>query len=235
MRQISFQIDNKIFQQVPNYRRAIVIATRIDNTVSAKSLAAHIAEQSNFVRTTLTTDDTRLVAWRDVFKAVGTKPNEFRPSIDSLVRRILNDKPLGSINPIVDVGTAISLKYVLPAGAHPLLPDTREVVLKCAVDGEFIVKEDGQLKEVPGGEVVLADTGRVATRRWAWRQTELSRIDPSTSALYLNIDALNCIEDATLEAAIEDAKKLLAETFGVEAQSLVLNSSNPSQTITVTD
>lgn len=233
MRQVTFQIDSHIFNRVPGYRRAIVIVTGIDNTIATPQLTAEIARQAQTIQEDVTTDDPRIVAWREAFRSAGIKPNDFRPSIDALVRRILNDKPLGSINPVVDIGTIISLKYVLPAGAHPLLSDSTHITLKQAALGEFTVQEDGQLREIPANEVVLVDTGRVATRRWAWRQTELSRIDHATSALYLNIDALDCIDDQTLQAAVANTQQLLNDVFGVNAQVITLDASSPSQTITV--
>lgn len=231
MKQVTFKINKEIFEAVPGYRRAIIIASGIDNTKPVPQLGNEVAEITDMVRATITNEDHRIVAWREAFKSIGIKPRDFRPSIDALIRRIVSGKPLGSINPLVDIGTVISLKYTLPAGAHPLLDDTREVVLRFAHKGEFRVSEDNKTVEVPEEEVILVDTGRVATRRWVWRQTESSRITPTTRNLYFNIDALECIDEATLQAAIKDTQDLLRTAFKVNSQVVVLDPTHPKQIV----
>lgn len=233
MREVTFAIDHKLLKVMPGYRRAIVIASGVDNTLTVPLLGNQIIELATDIKGHIANEDTRIVAWREAFKVVGIKASDFRPSIDALVRRILNDKPLGSINPIVDVGTIVSLKYLLPAGVHPLLHDSKEIILRPAASSEFVVTQDGKSEQVPQGEVVLVDTGRVATRRWAWRQTELSRIDATTRDLYMNIDALGCIDDNTLQAAIANTQKLITDTFTVPTQTLILSAENPEQVVTL--
>lgn len=227
MSQITFQISDEIFQAAPGYRRAIIVATGINNSAPVTQLAGEIKALAENIRQTVANDDPRIVAWREAFKNGGIKPRDFRPSIDALVRRILNDKPLGSISPIVDIGTIISLKYILPAGAHPLLTDSMNIILKRAA-GELTVLEDDVMTTVPAGEIVLVDTNHVATRRWVWRQTEYSRIDNSTTDFYLNIDALNCIDDQTLEHAITTAQTLLTDIFNIESKVVVLSQTQPT-------
>src|SRR5690606_16831845 len=126
--------------------------------------------------------DARLVSWREAFAREGMKARDFRPSIDSLARRAIAGKPFGSISPIVDIGTIVSLEFVVPAGAHPILPDTRTVDLTRARGDENDVTLDGKEEIVPQGEIILKDTDRPAARRWVWRQTPLSRIDQDTTS-----------------------------------------------------
>lgn len=233
MREVTFEIDRKIFELSPNYRRAIVIAKQLDNTVAAPLLNKEIADLTHYIKATVTNKDARIATWRAAFKAANIKPGDYRPSVDALVRRILNDKPLGSISPIVDIGTIISLRYLLPAGAHPLLEDSTNVTLTITHGDEFIESRDGMSETIPDGEIVLLDTGRVATRRWVWRQTNISRIDNATSALYMNIDALECIDEPTLKKAIEDTERLLSSTFDAQTKTIILDSKHPKQIVVV--
>lgn len=234
-RAIEFSIDKKIFATFPDYRRAIIIVSDVDNS-KLSALGNDIVTAAQFLRTNVTLEDRRISAWRDAFVVYGMKLRDFKPSIDALVRRIHNDKPLGSINPIVDIGTLISLQFVLPAGAHPILDGTKTVRLKLAEGTEAEVSVGAHLDEtIQPGEPILVDSGRVATRRWVWRQTSLSRIDATTRNFYLNLDALHVIDDATLEQAIEQSKITIRSLFNTAGLVIILSAINPRQTIKIND
>lgn len=231
--QIKFSVDERIFEKFPEYRRAILVVTGVSNSQTS-TLDDDIAKIAQSVKDDVNLEDPRITAWREAFASFGIKAREFRPSIDALVRRILNDKPLGSISPIVDVGTVVSLRFVLPAGAHPILSDTANVNLTIA-SGEEIEISDGThpSEQVPSGEPVLLDNGRVATRRLVWRQTSQSRIDKSTTGFFLNIDALAAIDESTLNDAMSYAAETISKEFGVTSQSIVLSADNSSATLEV--
>lgn len=224
---ITFSADKDIFEKHSGFRRVVIVARKVSNE---GGLGDQIDEQITSIKI-LDIDDPRLTAWREAFANEGMKVRDFRPSIDALVKRIQADKPFGSINKIVDVGTIVSLKFVLPAGAHPILPDTLEVSLERAEGDEIDVTPDGKTDLVPKGEIVLKDNGRLATRRWVWRQTPLSRIDGQTTDFFLNIDALSITNDKTLDEAIRFSQELIQSTLGVETSVVILNADNPTATV----
>ena len=49
---------------------------------------------------------------------------------------------------------------------------------------------------------MLADGDRVLTRRWVWRQAAGTQIQPQTRCVFVNVDALPPITDATLTLAL---------------------------------
>lgn len=227
MNKVTFSIDTNIFETHPGFRRAVIVARGVKN---GDGLTSNVAEQVVAVKS-LAADDPRLLMWRDAFSKEGLKVRDFRPSIDALVKRIQADKPFGSINTIVDVGTIVSLKFVMPAGAHPILEDTQKVSLERANGQEADVAPDGKTETVPAGEIVLKDNGRLAARRWVWRQTPLSRIDEATTDFFLNIDALPIIDDATLDEAVSFSRQLVESTFGVDTTAIILSEGTASVTV----
>lgn len=229
MNKITFKVDGTIFQKHSDFRRAIIIARDVDNS---GDLSNEISTEVEKIKS-LNPDDERLTAWREAFASEGIKVRDFRPSIDALVKRIQANKPFGSINPIVDVGTVVSLKFVLPAGAHPILSDTQEVSLELANGDEVDITLDGKTEAVNRGEIVLKDNGRLASRRWVWRQTPLSRIGNGTTDFFLNIDALGAIDDNKLNEAIVFAQDLISRTFGIETKAIILSSQNPEETLDI--
>jgi DNA/RNA-binding domain of Phe-tRNA-synthetase-like protein len=231
--QINFSVDPRIFAKFPEYRRAILVVAGVSNKPFSV-LNDEISEATKTVKDTVILEDSRLAAWREAFANFGIKTRDFRPSVDALVRRVLNNKPLGSISPIVDIGTVVSLKFVLPAGAHPILNDTKEVTLRLASGDEVEVSDGTHPNEaIPLGEPILLDNQRAATRRWVWRQTSQSRIDENTTKFFLNIDALDIIDKSTLEGAMSYAAEIISKTFGVTSQSIVLSTNNSSGIVEV--
>jgi DNA/RNA-binding domain of Phe-tRNA-synthetase-like protein len=229
--QITFSIDKQIFDSFPEYRRAILVVSGADNK-QASALGEAITKVAQTVKDAVSLEDPRIVAWREAFATLGIKVHDFRPSVDALVRRIHNDKPLGSINPIVDLGTVISLEFVLPAGAHPILSDTADVRLGIATGQEVELSDGAHPNEsVPAAEPILLDNERVATRRWVWRQTSQSRINGDTHNFYLNIDALGVIDEPTLQAAVARATEIIASVLGKGCQTVTLSAANPEQVV----
>lgn len=227
MNKITFKVDGTIFQKHPDFRRAIIIASGV---VNSGDLSNEISTEVEHIKT-LNPDDERLTVWREAFASEGMKVRHFRPSIDALVKRIQADKPFGSINPIVDVGTVVSLRFVLPAGAHPILGDTQEISLEPANGDEVDTTLDGRTEAVNQGEIVLKDNERLASRRWVWRQTPLSRIGNDTTDFFLNIDALSVIDDDKLNEATAFAQDLIKRTFGIETKAIILSSQNSEETL----
>ena len=226
-KQITISIDPEIFEIVPGYRRAIVIGERVENIPSSNELVKLLRTEEAIVRETLNLEDERLVAWREAFSTAGIKPNKFRPSIDALIRRVLNGNDLPSISTLVDIGTILSLRHVLPCGAHSLNDVQTELVLRPATGIESFTPFGTDLAEtIPTGEIIFTDGNLVATSKWAWRQANHTIIKPETTEFELNIDALAVIPSEKLDEIIIDAKQLIQKYLNIDSESHVLDSEN---------
>ena len=225
---IKLGISPDIFELVPGYRRATVVAIGLKNGPSDKALQELLGREIEAVRQKLAVDEPQLIAWREAFQQVGIKPKKFRPSIDALVRRILNGGVVPSISTVVDIGSLLSLRHMLPCGAHSLNDVRRELVLRPAAGSEqFTAFGTDESEPVARGEIIFTDGDAVATRQWAWRQGEHTIIRPSTTAFELNIDALAGVADQELKAIIADACDVIKEFLGVEPTVYQLNKEVP--------
>lgn len=95
-----------------------------------------------------------------------------------------------SINTLVDLGNAVSLRHRLPIGAHDIAT-FRDGVLEVrpAVEGDRFLPFGGGEPELPDpGEVVYVSGGEVRTRRWTWRQSETGKITPETRSVLYPVD-----------------------------------------------
>jgi DNA/RNA-binding domain of Phe-tRNA-synthetase-like protein len=231
-RQVPISISKEIFEIFPGYRRAIVVASGIHNGPSSKELQQLLREQEEQTRGSVTIEDERLAAWREAFHAVGIKPNKFRPSVDALTRRVLNGHDLPSISTLVDIGTVLSLRHLLPCGAHSLNDVGEGLALRKASGIETFTPFGAEQNEmITPGEVIFVDGNKVATSKWAWRQAVHTIIRPETTSFELNIDALSVISDENLKVVASDAQALIGQFLDVESLVITLTAESPKQMI----
>lgn len=96
-------------------------------------------------------------AYRDFYWRIGIDPTKVRPSSEALVRRILREGSLPSINSVVDSGNAASAMTLIPIGLYDIGKISGKLVLRLARQGELFEPIGGGVKVLSGGEPVLAD------------------------------------------------------------------------------
>ena len=228
--QVSISINPEIFEISPGYRRAVIVAQEIVNEPSNDELKQLLRDEEQNTRQSVTLEDPRLVAWREAFQVAGIKTNKFRPSIDALVRRVLNGGELPSISTLVDIGTILSLRYVLPCGAHSLNDVQHGLELRKATGNETFTPFGSDKPEtVTSSEIIFTDGDIVATSKWAWRQANHTIIRPETTAVELNIDALSVISDEKLNEIIINARNMIKDFLNVDSESFILDSTSPTK------
>ncbi|MBO1308123.1 hypothetical protein JZO70_18245 [Enterococcus sp. 669A] len=101
-------------------------------------------------------DDENMIATKKAYRALGKDPARFRPSSDSLWRRVIQKKGLYQVNDLVDVNNYFSLVYTLPFGSHDLAKVGEKITLTVGKEGERyagIGKKDVNIENL----LVLAD------------------------------------------------------------------------------
>lgn len=63
-------------------------------------------------------EDPRIQATKEAYRYLGLDPSRYRPSSDSLLRRVIKGSGLYQINTLVDVNNYLSLKFRLPIGSY---------------------------------------------------------------------------------------------------------------------
>ncbi len=113
------------------------------------------AWQPLWVWTTAETIRKSTLCWR---RASGRLPHALRVcSIEALFTRIAKGKGMPHINPVVDLGNAISLKYTLPLGAHDLGDAGDDIQVRLSRPGDTFLPFGSTEEEAPdAGEVVYA-------------------------------------------------------------------------------
>jgi len=229
----TYTISQDVFALAPGYVRGVVVGYDLRNGDSSPALVALLRAAEASVRERLDletlTAHPRIASWRAAFKAQGIKPNEFRCSVEAMVRRALRDQPLPSINALVDIGNILSLRHLIPAGSHAIDVVTGDLALRPATGTEdFIPFGSEQLEHPAPGEIVFVEDSTVLTRRWSWRQATHTLTLPGTTAIELNLDGLPPVTQMELAAIGREAMDLIQEHCGGQLRYDVLAQDHPT-------
>jgi DNA/RNA-binding domain of Phe-tRNA-synthetase-like protein len=146
-----------------------------------------------------------VAAWRDAYRAFGSKPQRTRNSLEALLRRAASGLP--RVNRLTDIYNSVSVLHQIPLGGEDLARYTGTPRLVRTTGKEpFDTVADGiTVIEYPDpGEVVWCDDAGVTCRRWNWRQARRTQLGEDTSAAVFILDALDPFTDEALHAATED-------------------------------
>jgi len=156
-----------------------------------------------------------IASWREMYRSFGTKPGDYRPSAEALVRRALKTGRLPTINTAVDAYNAVSVMHLIPMGGFDLDRVVGDITLRFSPGGEeFTPLGSDEREETYVGEVVYADDEKILTRRWNYRDCDETKITEETRSVVLFIDGPEGVPRSSVEDALGDLKKLLTRHCG---------------------
>ena len=232
MSAFAYTIDAEVFGKHPGYVRGVVIAHDVANGVSPPELVQLLRDAETSVRERLTAEGIaeapRIKAWRDAYRAFGAKPTEHRSSIEAMARRVLKNDQLPSISSLVDIGNVISLRHLVPAGAHAIDGLKGDIALRPATGSEdFVAFGSEKLEHPVRGEIVFVEGNTVLTRRWTWRQAKHTLVGPGTTAIVFNVDCLMPVMADEAAKACAEAEELIARFCGGRFRRVLLSAAAP--------
>jgi DNA/RNA-binding domain of Phe-tRNA-synthetase-like protein len=232
MKELFYSIADEVFTQYPGYVRGVVLAYGVTNSDSPSDLIAMLRTAEMSIRDQLDKDGLiehpRISSWREAFRTFGAKPGQFRSSIEAMVRRILSNNELPSINALVDIGNVMSLRNLVPIGGHAIDVVNQDIILRPATGGEEFVPFGSEQVEHPHpGEIVFVDGNTVLTRRWCWRQANHTLTLLSTAAIEFNIDGLPPVSEDEIETICQEIMGLIERFCGGRMRYEILSRQNP--------
>jgi DNA/RNA-binding domain of Phe-tRNA-synthetase-like protein len=226
---MKFIVYRDVFEKLPEVCFGVVVGYGIDNRKSVPELSKLLEEAVQEVRAQFGEKDIKtsryIVPYRTAFTALGLNPNKYTSSIEAMVKRVVKGNDIPSINGVVDLCNVMSLKYMLPMGAHDMDALEGDIAVRFAVEGDTFVPLGAAGEErVDPGELVYADDKSVRTRRWIWRQSDRGKITGESRNIFFPIDGFrgeNC--DRVLEARNKLAS-LLEKYFDCRVEKFFVDS-----------
>lgn len=228
-----FRYDAKIIAEFPNIVGGVIVGQKMQPRENDDLREAYLDQQRATIERigeTPLSEIPSLAAWRQAFRQFGLNPTKIRSAPEALLRRLTKQGDIPSINPLVDIGNLVSIRYALPVAVF----DTRDVAGAITVhfaNGSERYRQLGsdEIIHPEVGEVVFSDeTGMVVARRWCWRQGAESAAQIDTQNVVVCVEAQHAESRAEIEAATQDLVALLQEYAGGEYKHQVLDAENAS-------
>lgn len=225
---MKFIVSEDFFNLVPDAVFGVVVVKNFDNSVNydkINELFKNSLEeaQEKFLNVKIK-EETWIEPYREAFRSLGINPNKFMCSIEALMTRISKGNSIPSINPIVDLGNALSLKYHIPVGVHDISKFTNGAVMirKATTDDVFVPFNSTEVEHADEGEIVYASGNDIKTRRWTWRQGENSKVTENAKDFFIPIDGFVSNKEEVLKlqsnlvSVLHDELSLNVETGVVD-------------------
>lgn len=224
-----FQHSGEIWRDFPGLVPGIVFAEGITHDVPAGSRTAKfIAIARSRLAGMPEGELPEIQAWRRAFSRMGLKPTQYRCASESLLRRLRKEGSLPQLHPLVDLCNAVSLAFAIPVAAFDVSKINGHLDVRYAAGDEEYLTFSGDVEHPRAHEVIFADrAGRVHARRWTNRQSGLSAVQNSTTAVLIVAEALHdsaASDVQELTAAIADE---LAAVWCLTPMVTVLSQSSP--------
>ena len=217
---MKFTVAPQVFERLPDVCFGAVAAYGIDNKADYPAITARLDEAiaATFARFEgkKVREDPAILPYRTAFQSLGVNPNKFMSSIEAMFTRVAKGKGLPHINPIVDLGNALSLEYVLPMGAHDIeQAEGHDIEVRFSTPGDtFIPFGESEAESMPEGELIYTVGTHVRTRHWIWRQSELGKIGPDSRDIFFPIDGFASFNKDAILAAQTELAELCRSVFG---------------------
>ena len=215
---MKFSVSREVFEKLDNVCFGVIVAKGIDNTLEKseiiEKLNQAIQDCEEKFKDTKVKELEDILYYRDAFKKLEINPNKFMSSIEAMLTRTSKGKGLPSISPIVDLGNSVSLKYMVPLGAHDIDTLNGDIEVRFSKEGDTFIPlgcEEAEILE--DGELIYSAGDNVRTRRWIWRQSEQGKITNESKNIFLPIDGFTDKNYDSVISTRDELASLLKDIF----------------------
>lgn len=220
---MKFSVSSEVFEKLDNVCFGVIVAKGIDNSLVkndiVEKLNQSIKDCEDKFKDIKVKELEVILYYRDAFKELGINPNKFMSSIEAMLTRTSKGKGLPNISPIVDLGNAVSLKYMVPLGAHDIDTLDGDIEVRFSKNGDsFIPLGTEETEILEDGELIYSAGDNVRTRRWIWRQSEQGKITNESKNIFFPIDGFTNKNYDSVMSARDELASLLKEVFSCDVK-----------------
>ncbi len=232
--QVRFIIEESFRSRFPEALIGIVVASGIDNRQNADGAAADLASAVSLASASIGDSDIAghpaVAPWREAYQRFGVKPSRYCSSIEGLLRTARGGE-IRSVNPLVDLYNAVSLRHLLPCGGEDIDALEGDLRLTIAAGGEpFIPLRSTEESPPSTGEIVYADDAGIVCRCWNWGEANRTRLTPETTRAVLVIEALPPRTRDDVHAACDDLAAMTTLQLGATCRVALLGENGVAET-----
>ncbi|SCM81035.1 B3/4 domain-containing protein [uncultured Sporomusa sp.] len=230
---MDFIVSKEVYEKLNTVYFGVVVAKGLNNQGVNYEVEQLLSESVDFIKSKFQTGKIKealeLSPYREAFTRLGINPNKYMSSIEAMGSRIIKSGSFPKINPLVDLGNAISLKYLVPLGAHDLDAANGDIQLRMSKTGDTFVPFGSEETELlTPGECIYSAGEVVKTRRWIWRQSEHGKVTDKTRNVFFPIDGFQDQNYKSIIAARDELAEQLHRIFSCEVKVGIVDRDNQS-------
>ena len=214
---VGFRYSDDVISAFPATRGGVIHARGLENTISLSSLDQRYRAEQAQVRDAIgdmpLSEIPSLKAWRATFSGFGVKPTQYRNAAEALLRRLIKQGDIPSINPLVDLANMVSIRWRMPVAVFDQAVATGLTTVRFAEGQEQFTDlgSDSPTNPEPGEVVFVDEAGLVSARRWCWRQSDQSAACATTVEALITVEGQHPEAEADVAGAAQDLLDLLGE------------------------
>jgi DNA/RNA-binding domain of Phe-tRNA-synthetase-like protein len=167
-------------------------------------------------------------AWRRAYTQMGLKPTQYRSAAEALLRRFRREDDLPRLHPLVDLCNAVSLAYALPIAVFDLAGVDTYLEVRRADGTETYLAFGGEMETPPPEEIIFADAAnQVHARRWTFRQSLKSVVQPATERVLIISEGLHETAGEDVPALIGTLAAQITSLWGSPQKQAILTADQP--------
>lgn len=226
---MTYEVENYIFQRVPNAVFGIVVARDLKNSPTTNFDEHLLNKAMEDLQSRLKDADLKDVfkLYRDALQSVGINPNKFPNSVEAMSKRVVKGTKLPNINALVDLCNVVALNNLICLGAHDL-DDIKEnlQVRRAKIGDKFLPFGSHEFEEVVPDEVIFTSGDEAQTRNWFHRQSELGKTKLQSQNLIFQLVGFKENYEDFLKA-LKQIEELATERFDAKVQVFIVDVQNP--------
>lgn len=202
-----FKVDKSFFELFPKAKLGIVTVYDMDNTnknIEVENLLEKANEEAKkyLINDQLSENDV-IKVYRQAYQKFKTKKGA-RSSIEALLKRVKQGKPVGSINTLVDIYNSASLKFGLPCGAEDIDKFEGDLSLTITNGGDdFYPLGEDKNDPTLEGELCYKDELAAVCRCFNWRDSVRTMIQQTTKNAFIIIELIDETREFELNKALD--------------------------------
>ncbi len=153
--------------------------------------------------------------FRDLYWKLGIDPTKVRPAHEALIRRILRGSELPKINPVVDLGNAVSIRYMLPIGIYDLdRLGSSKLILRKARDGEEVnLLGSEKPVKLDNRYIVLATESGKIVHVYPHRDCQETSVTENTKNILCIVGSVKPIQEKYVHQATSELRDKITTFF----------------------
>lgn len=228
-----FIVEESFWELFPDAKIGVILLKNYENSEKSPQELVTLLEESNVLarrhlKAEVFSENKVIQAYRQAYQKFKTKKGA-RCSLEALIKRAGGDNPVKTINPLVDIYNAASLRFALPLGAEDI--DTFVGDLRLTItegnDEFYLIGEQKNNPTLPKELCYKDDVGAVC-RCFNWRDGMRTMITERTTNAFIvseliESERLEDLKDTLTFVGEQSTKYLKARVC-----TFILHRENPS-------